>query len=72
MHYHTSKKTVASLLFFPIPGTCTAEHHAENLKASDIVLTAEDMSNIENILPAGFAHGNRYAIERQGSAEHYC
>ena len=56
----------------PIPGTRTAEHHAENLKASDIELTAENLKEIESILPAGFAHGNRYAIEQQGSAEHYC
>jgi aryl-alcohol dehydrogenase-like predicted oxidoreductase len=56
----------------PIPGTRTAEHHAENLKASDIVLTADDLNEIENILPVGFAHGNRYAIEQQGSAEQYC
>ena len=56
----------------PIPGTRTAEHHAENLKASDIELTAENLKEIENILPAGFAHGNRYSTEQQGSAEHYC
>ena len=56
----------------PIPGTRTAEHHAENLKASDIVLSAEDLAEIEAILPAGFAHGNRYSVEQQGSAEQYC
>lgn len=56
----------------PIPGTRTAEHHAENLKASDISLTAADLAEIEAILPAGFAHGNRYSTEQQGSAEQYC
>ena len=56
----------------PIPGTRTAEHHAENLKASDIVLTAQDLAEIEEILPVGFAHGNRYSTEQQGSAEQYC
>jgi hypothetical protein len=35
-------------------------------------LTAKDLAEIEAILPVGFAHGNRYAIEQQGSAEHYC
>ena len=55
-----------------IPGTRTAEHHAENLKASDIKLTAKDLAEIEEILPAGFAHGNRYSVEQQGSAEQYC
>ena len=56
----------------PIPGTRTAEHHAENLKASDINLTAKDLADIEEILPIGFAHGNRYSVEQQGSAEQYC
>jgi aryl-alcohol dehydrogenase-like predicted oxidoreductase len=56
----------------PIPGTRTAEHHAENLKASDINLTAQDLAEIEEILPIGFAHGNRYSVEQQGSAEQYC
>jgi aryl-alcohol dehydrogenase-like predicted oxidoreductase len=56
----------------PIPGTRTAEHHAENLKASEIVLSAADLAEIEKVLPAGFAHGNRYSVEQQGSAEQYC
>ncbi len=55
-----------------IPGTRTAAHHEENLKASDIALTAKDLAEIEAILPAGFAHGNRYSVEQQGSAEQYC
>jgi aryl-alcohol dehydrogenase-like predicted oxidoreductase len=55
-----------------IPGTRTADHHAENLKASDIGLTAADSAEIEVILPAGFAHSNRYSTEQQGSAEQYC
>ena len=56
----------------PIPGTRTVRHHAENLKASEIVLTARDLTEIEQILPVGFAHGNRYSVEQQGSAEQYC
>ncbi len=55
-----------------IPGTRTAEHHEENLKASNIMLTAKDLAEIEEILPIGFAHGNRYSVEQQGSAEQYC
>ena len=55
-----------------IPGTRTAAHHAENLKASDISLSAKDLAEIEAILPVGFAHGNRYSAEQQGSAEQYC
>ena len=56
----------------PIPGTRTAEHLAEDAAASDIVLTARHLEEIEAILPAGFAHGNRYSLEQQGTAEHYC
>ncbi len=56
----------------PIPGTRTAAHHDENLAASKIVLTAADLAAIEEILPASFAHGNRYSVEQQGSAEQYC
>jgi aryl-alcohol dehydrogenase-like predicted oxidoreductase len=53
----------------PIPGTRTAKHLAENAAASGLVLTATDMAEIENILPAGFAHGNRYSVEQQGASE---
>ena len=56
----------------PIPGTRTAAHYEENLKASEISLSAKDLAEIEEILPAGFAHGNRYSAEQQGSAEQYC
>jgi aryl-alcohol dehydrogenase-like predicted oxidoreductase len=56
----------------PIPGTRTAEHLAENASASAVVLTAADMAEIETILPAGFAHGNRYSEEQQKPSELYC
>jgi aryl-alcohol dehydrogenase-like predicted oxidoreductase len=56
----------------PIPGTRTAEHLAESAVASQVVLTAADMAEIEAILPAGFAHGNRYSEEQQKPSEIYC
>jgi aryl-alcohol dehydrogenase-like predicted oxidoreductase len=56
----------------PIPGTRTAEHLADDAAASDIKLTPEHLAQIEAILPVGFAHGNRYSLEQQGAAEHYC
>jgi aryl-alcohol dehydrogenase-like predicted oxidoreductase len=56
----------------PIPGTRTAEHLEQNSAASGIALTAKDMAEIEAILPAGFAHGNRYSEEQQKSSELYC
>jgi aryl-alcohol dehydrogenase-like predicted oxidoreductase len=56
----------------PIPGTRTAEHLAENAGASDIHLSADDLSAIEAILPPGWAEGNRYSDEQQKSSELYC
>jgi aryl-alcohol dehydrogenase-like predicted oxidoreductase len=55
----------------PIPGTRTAEHLAENAAASYVTLGTTDIAEIENILPAGFAHGNRYSTEQQGASEQY-
>jgi hypothetical protein len=54
------------------PGTRTAEHPAENAPASDVVVTAADMVEIETILPASFAHGNRHSEEQQKPSELYC
>jgi aryl-alcohol dehydrogenase-like predicted oxidoreductase len=56
----------------PIPGTRTAEHLAENAAASNLSLSATDMAEIETILPAGFAHGNRYSEDQQKPSELYC
>jgi aryl-alcohol dehydrogenase-like predicted oxidoreductase len=56
----------------PIPGTRTAEHLAENAAATSITLTTADLTEIETILPAGFAHGNRYSEEQQKPSELYC
>jgi len=56
----------------PIPGTRTAEHLADNAAASAIKLSAKDLAEIEEILPLGSAHGNRYSHEQQGAAEQYC
>ncbi len=56
----------------PIPGTRIPDHLADDAAASAISLSPADMEAIEQILPAGFAHGNRYSSEQQGSAEQYC
>ena len=56
----------------PIPGTRTPEHLAENVAAADINLSADDVRDIESILPAGFAQGHRYSDEQQKSVEQYC
>jgi aryl-alcohol dehydrogenase-like predicted oxidoreductase len=56
----------------PIPGTRTAEHLQDFASATEIKLTEQEMAEIETILPAGFAHGNRYSEEQQKSSELYC
>ena len=56
----------------PIPGTRTPEHLAINAAGAEIKLTAEDISDIGEILPVGFAHGNRYSEAAQASVEIYC
>ena len=54
----------------PIPGT----RKAVNLGAwmQDIQLTADDLAQIETILPAGFAEGDRYGDHQLMSIERYC
>jgi aryl-alcohol dehydrogenase-like predicted oxidoreductase len=56
----------------PIPGTRTPDHLAINAKGTEINLTAQDLKEIEEILPVGFAHGNRYSEAAQASVEIYC
>ncbi|WP_435163877.1 aldo/keto reductase [Falsirhodobacter sp. 1013] len=53
----------------PIPGTRTAEHLRHWLDAS---LTPEDLAEIERILPAGFAWGDRYGDHQMNAIERYC
>ena len=55
----------------PIPGTRTAAHLEEDAKAAEIILTSEDMAEIERILPAGFAHGERYSASQGVGPESY-
>ena len=43
----------------------------DDAKKSMPMATSADMAEIENILPAGFAHGNRYSTEQQGASEQY-
>jgi aryl-alcohol dehydrogenase-like predicted oxidoreductase len=56
----------------PIPGTRAAAHLEEDAAAADIKLTAQDMAEIEAILPAGFAHGARYSEAQAKGPEDYC
>ena len=56
----------------PIPGTRTPEHLAENAAATSISLTDDDLREIDNILPPGFAHGHRYSEQQLVGVEQYC
>jgi aryl-alcohol dehydrogenase-like predicted oxidoreductase len=44
----------------PIPGTKRVKYLEENVGALDVKLTAEDLAQIEKILPKGAAAGQRY------------
>jgi aryl-alcohol dehydrogenase-like predicted oxidoreductase len=44
----------------PSPGTTRRRYLAENAAAADIVLTAEDLRRIDELVPHGVAAGARY------------
>jgi aryl-alcohol dehydrogenase-like predicted oxidoreductase len=44
----------------PIPGAKSRQHLEENVRAADIVLTAEDLAEINRVAPPGAAAGTRY------------
>jgi aryl-alcohol dehydrogenase-like predicted oxidoreductase len=52
----------AGAFIAPIPGAKSRKHLEENVGAADIVLTAEDLAEIERIVPPGAASGTRYPI----------
>lgn len=56
----------------PIPGTRTADHLHEWLGACEISLTTADHAEIARLLPAGFAHGDRYSDAQMVGVERYC
>jgi aryl-alcohol dehydrogenase-like predicted oxidoreductase len=52
----------AGVLIVPIPGAKSRKHIEENVRAADIALTAEDLAEIDRIVPPGAASGTRYPI----------
>lgn len=44
----------------PIPGTSSIRRLEENARAADLVLTDEELEQIENVAPPGIAAGKRY------------
>lgn len=56
----------------PIPGTRSAAHLAEWAGACEIAFTDADRAEIARLLPAGFAHGDRYSDAQIVGVERYC
>jgi aryl-alcohol dehydrogenase-like predicted oxidoreductase len=50
----------AGVFIVPIPGAKSRRHLAENVRAADIALTADDLAEIDRIVPPGAASGTRY------------
>ncbi len=47
----------------PIPGTKRRRHLEENIAATGVTITAEDLAAIEAVAPRGIASGDRYSPE---------
>ena len=56
----------------PIPGTRTVDHLSELAAGGSLTLDAEAMARIEEVLPAGWAHGDRYSVQQWVGPERYC
>ncbi len=56
----------------PIPGTRSAAHLQSWLEAPEIDLTDADREEINRILPAGWAWGDRYDDAQAATVERYC
>ncbi|MAW88924.1 MAG: aldo/keto reductase [Phyllobacteriaceae bacterium] len=56
----------------PIPGTRSPAHLDQLAQGLEIRLGAKELAEIENILPVGFAHGERYTPAQLIGTELYC
>ena len=45
---------------FPIPGSTKISHIEENIEATSIRLTPEELNQIDEMIPKGAASGTRY------------
>ena len=55
-----------------IPGTRKIEHLREVAQGGSYDLTPEIVQKIEEILPVGWAHGDRYSVAQWNGPERYC
>ncbi len=56
----------------PIPGTRTAGHLSDWAKADNIVMTPDLRRAIADLLPVGWAYGDRYGPDQASTVERYC
>jgi aryl-alcohol dehydrogenase-like predicted oxidoreductase len=56
----------------PIPGTRTAGHVLDWVAASEVVPTPDMRATIADLLPVGWAFGDRYNHDQAGTVERYC
>ncbi|MBW4633822.1 MAG: aldo/keto reductase [Iphinoe sp. HA4291-MV1] len=54
----------------PIPGTKRRSYLEENIAATEITLTAQELSRIEAVAPKGIAVGSRYAQQQMKALNH--
>jgi aryl-alcohol dehydrogenase-like predicted oxidoreductase len=57
-----ARGSLARAFITPIPGAKSRKHLEENVRAADIVLTPDDLAEIDRIVPPGAASGTRYPI----------
>jgi aryl-alcohol dehydrogenase-like predicted oxidoreductase len=55
-----------------IPGTRSVAHLEELAAGADITLTDADLAAIDELLPVGWAHGDRYNVGQWVGPEKYC
>ena len=56
----------------PIPGTRSATHLQDLVRADEITLSEDDRAQIDRLLPVGWAWGDRYDDAQTALAERYC
>ena len=56
----------------PIPGTRSVAHFKELIAAAELSLSRDELAAIDEILPVGWAHGDRYAASQWKGIERYC
>ena len=56
----------------PIPGTRSVTHFKQHCAGARLTLSDADIGHIEELLPVGWAHGDRYSTAQWVGPEKYC